>query len=304
VNPDWWGPPVAFEQINLTWVAEAATAILRLQNGDLHLVPNVAPETRDIVDQTPGLRTAIATGTGHLWINIREDKHPALADKRVRRAMNHAFNYDAINRSLLKGVGSRMKSVVNPPNEPANATPYTYDVQKAKALMREAGYPDGFSVGMTSPQGRYLKDAEIAQAIVQDLGQIGIKVDLELLAGSVFAQRFVSPEGPRPLALLIQSQSISSGIDELRLFEFRQGARDLTAWPRPADFTQMMNQLITEFDPKRQSELIEKSNATVWDEAVYLFIHKAPGLFGVSKKLEWAPRADERLWMHEAGWAN
>ena len=59
--------------------------------------------------------------------------------------------------------------------------PYPYDPEKAKSLLREAGFPNGFTVNFTAPNGRYLQDKQVAEAIVGQLEKVGIKAELETI---------------------------------------------------------------------------------------------------------------------------
>ena len=95
-----------------------------------------------------------------------------------------------IHISILKGAGTpmltRIPSGVNGCNEDLVGK-YNYDPEKAKELLAEAGYPDGFSMKLEAPTGKYLMDAEISQAIVAMLSQVGITVDLQLLESSAYS---------------------------------------------------------------------------------------------------------------------
>src|SRR5690606_7350678 len=102
-------------------------------------------------------------------------------DPKVREAMELAIDRDAIKQVVMRGQ-SIPTGVANPPfvdgwTPELDAYPAT-DVAKGKALLAEAGYPDGFTVTLDTPNNRYVNDEAISQAVVGMLGQIGIKVTL------------------------------------------------------------------------------------------------------------------------------
>ena len=107
-------------------------------------------------------------------------KNP-FADVRVRQAVNMSINRQAIQRVVMRGqavvAGSIVGPFVNGYKKEYDSVPPT-DVAKAKALLAEAGYPNGFSVSLHCPNDRYLNDEAICQAAVGMLGQAGIKINL------------------------------------------------------------------------------------------------------------------------------
>jgi len=110
-----------------------------------------------------------------------------LQDKRVRQALNYAIDADAMQRALLNGLGERIAVTL-----PRSAfgyddtiKPYPYDPARAKQLLAEAGYPNGFKIPLITRQGRYLKDKEVTQAVAGYLARIGIEVELRYVEAGV-----------------------------------------------------------------------------------------------------------------------
>lgn len=119
-------------------------------------------------------------------------KNP-LTDKRVRQAMALAINRDAINKFVMKGDAEPNAQMV-----PAGFFGYdaalklpTTDPARAKALLAEAGYPNGFSLSLHCSNDRYLNDARVCEAIGQMLTQVGIKTDVRTLPFAVFQSRVI-----------------------------------------------------------------------------------------------------------------
>ena len=120
-------------------------------------------------------------GDADLKTDDVDGKNP-LADVRVRQAINMAINREAIKKVVMRGqsqpTGVIMPPFVNGWTKALDAYP-KYDVAKAKALMTEAGYPNGFGITLNCPNNRYINDEAICQAAAGMLGRIGIKVTLD-----------------------------------------------------------------------------------------------------------------------------
>jgi peptide/nickel transport system substrate-binding protein len=102
-------------------------------------------------------------------------------DVRVRRAFYQAIDEDAIAKKVMRGAATPSGLMVAPSVngwDKALNDRYPYDPQEAKRLLNEAGYPNGFSVGMNCPNDRYVNDEQICQAVVAMLAKIGVKVSL------------------------------------------------------------------------------------------------------------------------------
>ena len=121
------------------------------------------------------------------FVGLDTLKPGPLQDKRVRQALNYAIDADAMQRALLNGLGERIAVTL-----PRSAfgyddtiKPYPYDPARAKQLLAEAGYPNGFKIPLITRQGRYLKDKEVTQAVAGYLARIGVEVELRYVEAGV-----------------------------------------------------------------------------------------------------------------------
>jgi peptide/nickel transport system substrate-binding protein len=302
VNPNWWGPTQAFERIVFKPVGETSTRILQLKNGEADVIVNVPPDNAADVDKSDKARISKVDGLRKIFVGIRTEKHPALADKRVRQAMQHALNFDALNRALLDGAGKRMKTYFNPPHEPPDAKAYDYNVNKAKELLAAAGYANGFNVEMHGPTGRYIKDKEISQAIAQDLDKVGIKVDLKILEWSVYAGNELTKAagGPPSGLYFVGLGAPVNGQDEAFFFH-PDYQLNFTDW-KNAEYVALFDKLKVELDEKKFQEYCNQIHKILWDEVPWIGVWNQVDYYGASKKLLWDARPDERIAMFEAKW--
>ena len=186
-NPDW-------EEVVIRFVPESSTRVGELIAGNADIINSVIPAEWERVNANDG--TSIVTGpsTRVYQLALKTDKEPT-SDLRVRQAIDYAIDDKAIVDQILQGAGrpmlTRIPSAVPGCNQDLVGK-YNYDLEKAKALMAEAGYADGFKLKIEGPTGRYLMDAEICQAIAAMLSQINIEVELVLLESSAYSNVFTA----------------------------------------------------------------------------------------------------------------
>jgi ABC-type transport system substrate-binding protein len=160
-------------------VPEAGARVIALEAGDIQLAIRIPPEQVGRVERNPALRLASKASLRTLFIGMHAQKKP-WSDRRVRLALNHAIDKEAIVKSLYQGLAE-----VIPGPVPGGAAGYAavpglaYDPARARQLLAEAGYPGGFEAGLVTVKGRYLKDFELAQVVQQQLGEVGVRVRLE-----------------------------------------------------------------------------------------------------------------------------
>ncbi|MEO0328677.1 MAG: ABC transporter substrate-binding protein [Pseudomonadota bacterium] len=191
----YWGKgqfPLEVTEIVYTPIQNAATRVAALLSGEIDFLQDLPVQDLGRVDSADGLKVINAPqnrviffgmnqGDADLKTDDVEGKNP-LADVRVRKAMNMAINRDAIKKVVMRDqsvpAGVAMPPFVNGWTPELDAVPTT-DVEKAKAMMADAGYGDGFSITLNCPNDRYINDEAICQAAVGMLAQIGVTVNLD-----------------------------------------------------------------------------------------------------------------------------
>ena len=194
-NEDYWGRdqfPMAISEIIYTPIQNDATRVAAMLSGEVNFLQDMPVQDLQrvgavdglVVKQAPQNRViffGMNQGAEDLEADNVDGKNP-LADVRVRQAMSKAINRDAIQQVVMRGQ-SQPAGMIAPPfvngwTADMDAESAT-DVEGAKALLAEAGYPDGFSIRLDCPNDRYINDEGICQAAVGMLGQIGITVNLD-----------------------------------------------------------------------------------------------------------------------------
>lgn len=195
-NKAWWGlqeeKPHNVDRIIFTPVSNAATRVAALLSGELDFVLDTPVQDLARVRRTSGLTVQSAAEVRAIFIGMdtgREElrssnvkgKNP-FADIRVRRAMNMAVDRQAIVQRIMRGMAEPAGMLLSPGiggyTAEIDALP-PLDPDAARALLKEAGYPDGFSVTLDCTNDRYMNDEAVCQAVVGMLARIGIKVRLD-----------------------------------------------------------------------------------------------------------------------------
>ena len=301
INENYWGAgafPMEVTRIEYTPIQNAATRVAALLSGEVDFIQDVPVQDLGRVGDADGLdvRTApqnrtiffgLDQGAEDLATDDVEGANP-LADVRVRRAMNIAINRPAIQQVVMRDqsqpTGVIMPPFVNGWTEQLDAYP-DYDVARAKALLEEAGYPDGFSIQLDCPNDRYINDEAICQAAVGMFAQIGIDVNLD---AKPKAQHFpLISNGETEFYMLgwgvptYDSEYIFNFLVHTRTDE--RGSWNGTGYSNP-ELDEMIVALASETDLEARNAMIAEIWDQVQEDRLYLPIHH--------QVLNWGLRAD------------
>ena len=190
---DYWDTksPGNVTKIILTPIKENATRVAALLSGDVDFISPVPPQDFRRIHSDDKVKLVTISGSRIITFQMNQNRNPALKDARVRQAIVHAVNNTGIVKKIMKGTAT-----VAAQQGPRGFASYKeslkprYDLNKAKALLKEAGYANGFEVTMMAPNNRYVNDAKIAEATAQMLEKIGIKVNLKTMPKAQYWNEF------------------------------------------------------------------------------------------------------------------
>jgi peptide/nickel transport system substrate-binding protein len=198
--------------------------------------------------------------------------HKIFQDKRVRQAFNHAIDTDLIIKRLVKDKAYRAASWL-PLSSPAfdkSIKPYAYDPEKAKKLLTEAGYPNGFEFEMTTSQNESW-GLPIVEAIIPMLAKVGIKVKPKLV--EVTVQTEIAMKGEHQ-ALIMSNLTGPDSLATLRCFysSTPRTACRYTGYSNPA-FDKLVDDAAASLDPAKRNDLLRQANNLLYDEAPVWFFN-------------------------------
>jgi peptide/nickel transport system substrate-binding protein len=303
INESYWGAdefPMQVKDVVFTPIQNQATRVAALLSGEVDFIQDVPVQDLQRVDASPELKVITAPQNRVIFFGLNqgdddlaaddvEGKNP-LADKRVRMAMNMAINRDAIKKVVMRDqsipAGVAMPPFVNGWTEALDAVP-EFDNEKAKAMMAEAGYEDGFSIRLDCPNDRYINDEAICQAAVGMLSQIGVNVQLD---AKPKAQHF-------PLISNLETDFYMLGwgvptYDSEYIFNFlahtkgeKYGSWNGTRFSNP-DIDSKIEALASETDLEARNQMIADIWQVVQDEVLYLPIHHQVLNWGMANQVD------------------
>ncbi|MFB9970959.1 ABC transporter substrate-binding protein [Pseudoroseomonas cervicalis] len=192
-NPRYWGPAPKLRRIIIRHVAEAGTQRLLLEKGDIDVARDLTPEDMQALERMPGITLSRALRPQLVYWGFN-NANPIFANEKVRLAMRYLIDYEALGRTIMAYNGVPRASFVQlgafGALDERAGQPFSLDLERAKALLTEAGYPDGFETSLIF--GTLPYSAPIAQHIQQNAARIGVRIRLEQMAN---AQLFARHRG-------------------------------------------------------------------------------------------------------------
>jgi ABC-type transport system substrate-binding protein len=280
-NPDYWGGKPKVDRIIFRIIPESATRVLALERNEVQILADVLPADYARIEKNPALKLFRQAGLTILGVAMSNDLGP-FKDKRVRQAMNYAVDKEAINKGLYGGATTSSQGI--PPvlwGYAKNVQPYPYDVNKAKALLKDAGFPNGFSTEMmvsANPRGyNPIGGAKLGEAVQGYLAKVGVNVKISQYEWGAYLDRFRhSPwEG-----FAIAGWSGDNGDPDNflgDLFEWDTGANkprvNDTARHHNPEFDKLMEQGRETTDQAKRVQIYEKANQILHDDAAWIFIN-------------------------------
>jgi len=301
-NPTYWGGRPKIDRLIYKPILEAATRLAALKTGAVDLIANVEPEQVPDIQKDPNLRISRVRSTRIMFVGMNSFRKP-FTDVRVRQAMNYAVDVDAIIKDLMSGFAHRLSNIAGPGyfGYDPSLKPYPYDPAKAKALLAQAGYPNGFEVTLNSPKGRYLMDAEVSQAVSGYLAKVGVRVKVEVMEWGNFIARVydASNADNRFSMFLIGTGSPILDIDST-LGGYLDSKRRGLYYNTPA-LDALIAKGQTTMEPETRIKVYSEIQKNVLEAAPWIFLFNPEDVFGLNKRLTgWKARADETVYLAKA----
>ncbi|WP_316859270.1 ABC transporter substrate-binding protein [uncultured Cohaesibacter sp.] len=191
-NPKWWGAAPAMKQIFIRQVAESASQRLLLEKGDVDVARNLSTEDVAAVSEVEGLKIHSEL-RGRIMYWAANQKNEILSNTKVLEALKYLTDYEGMSSSFLKGQYSVHQSFL--PLTYLGAledNPYSLDIEKGKALLAEAGYPDGFEINAIVREAQ--ERIDIAQSLQNTWGKAGVKLSLTVGTGAQTLDKYRARE--------------------------------------------------------------------------------------------------------------
>src|SRR4029453_4537770 len=216
------------------------------------------------------------------------------ADKRVRQALAYALDVDEIIKGVLDGKAGRVATMLPSLHfgYDASLKPIKQDLAKTKKLLADAGFPNGVEITLNGPQGRYVRDKEVAEAAAGQLNKAGIKTTVKTYEFVNYLNNLTYKHKGGPVWLIgwgtptIDAETVYNPL-------FKNGS-NLGTYSNP-DLDGLLDSAQKEMDEKKRRAMCHKINKLWIEDAAAAMLYQQLDLYGASKRISWKARSDERI---------
>jgi peptide/nickel transport system substrate-binding protein len=299
---DYWGETGNVTEVIFTPINNASTLVSALLSGEVDLVMPLPLQDIPRVENGEGVKVVSSPEARTMYIGMDQwrdqivespvEGNPFL-DLRVRKAIAYAVDAQAIIDRVMQGQATLATQYVMDKVNGFNPdlTRLEYDVETAKALLAEAGYPDGFEVTMDCSTDRYVNDGQICQATVSLLARVGIKVNLIAQPKAQFFPKVVAPDFGTSFFLLSWTPST---MDSLNVFQNVLGTRDLEngkgAWNISGCSVPEADALAAEaavtMDADAREEMLQEAMALMVEDVCLIPLHVQQLVWGAAENID------------------
>jgi len=272
----YWGAAPPLAGATFKFVANPAAAFAALMAGDVDAFPNYgAPETLFLLEDDPSFSVVVGSTQGEVILAINNTR-PPFDDRRVRRAIAHAINREELIEGAMFGHGTPIGSHFSPlhPAYVDLTDRYAYDPARARALLAEAGYADGFKAKLKLPPPLYARRG--GEILAAQLRRVGIEADIESVE---WAQWLDQVYGRREYDLSIVAHTEPMDYDIYAREDYYFGYEN----PR---FRRLVENIRTTRDDSRRRQLLGQAQRLIAEDAVNAFLFQLPKLGVWDKRLK------------------
>ncbi len=317
-NPNFWGEAPAWQNVTFRFLTSSPTRVAALLAGDVDVIADVPPS--DVARLKANAQIEVVSTLSNRVIYFHLDtfretspfitakdgsqiKNPLL-DVRVRRALSMAINRPAIVERIMEGEAVPAAQVLaeNFFGTSKTLKPTAFDLAGARRLLAEAGFPNGFKMKMHGPNGRYVNDTKIIEAVAQMFTRLGIDVEIETMPPANFFTR-ASTGGPNNTPefsfILVgwgAGTGETSGSLRALLGTFDRatgsGAANRGRYSNPA-FDQVLTQALATVDDARREALLGQASEMAMNDVGIIPTHYQLNTWAVRKPIKMEARADE-----------
>ena len=288
-NPDYWEGKAAIDDLVFAITPDASVRKQKLEAGECHVIPYPNPSDVEALKSNPDLTVMEQQGfnVGYLAFNTEKDPYK---NKLVRQALNYAINKQAIIEAVFQGAGQMAKNPIPPTlwSYNDNVKDYSYDVEKAKALLKEAGLENGFETDLWAMpvQRPYNPNAQrMAELVQADWEKVGVKAKIVTFEWPEYLKR--SQSGEHQTVLLGWTGDYGDPDNFLNVLLGCAAAKDGTNRARWCDksFDDLVLEAKRTADVAKRTELYMKAQEIFKEEAPWVTIAHSVVFMPMSKKV-------------------
>jgi peptide/nickel transport system substrate-binding protein len=271
-NPDYYRGAPKLDKLILRPMPEVTARMAALRSGEVQWIEVPSP------DEVPALKSqgfnVLTNYYSHVWPWVLDTTKPPFDKVEVRQAVNYAIDRKTMAKSLLQGTGTPAEQYI-PPSDPGYSKDqdvYSYDPDKAKKMLADAGYPDGFTIRLsfpTSGSGNMIP-IPMNETLQRDLKAVGIKVKLEPIEWGAMLDDFFAGKIPGGAEAL--NISLGYVLPSLWSIWFHSGSTSNVGKFSDPKVDALLDKISSEFDPAQQATMYKQLNSMLADDAPWLLV--------------------------------
>jgi peptide/nickel transport system substrate-binding protein len=304
--PDYWEeglPKVA--RVTFRPIPESSTRVAAVQTGEIHIANRLNAEEAQSLLLSPDVQVIRYPVDRVFYIafnNLTSGVDKPTEDVMVRQAMNYAVDRQAIVDALFNGFASLSSGFVTPGNLGYNDSiePYPFDPELARQLLSDAGYADGFEIGMACPTGAYINFEQVCEAVANYLADVGIRMEggeIQFMESGQYWDLEANKELP-PLFGDSWSSTDGEAINRLR------GALNgfdasYSAWSSD-EIQESIQRIQTTIDPDERGALYSEFQQILYDDPPFIYLYEPNTFEAINSAVQnYKPRAAENYFLKE-----
>ncbi len=292
-SPSYWGKSAIPMRVKFVPIPEASSRVAALLAGQVDVAGGIPTDLIPRLKQDKRVNVQTVRNDRVYFIILNAHVHP-FDNRAVRQAMNYGLNVQAMVDFLFKDHASRIPTICGSMWDGCDTkqAPYRYDPGRARQLLREAGYPNGFETTMAISPQRPTAATDVAQSIALQLRQVGVKIKIEPYEWGNLVQNWLQVKSPM---YYMSFGSPVLDIDDIIGGYFDPGRRALWYTP-PENLVKLVRQGTQTADPAARKALYRQFLAGIKDDAPWLFLWNLDDVTGVNASVSgFVPRSDE-MW--------
>jgi peptide/nickel transport system substrate-binding protein len=304
-NEQWWRGAPKVKTLIFRPIPEHLVRVGALQAGEIDIAGNIPPHLVPIIARHPRLYVSKAPSVRAILLPIYTQQFDGgnkpigpidgpTKDKRVRQAIIAAVDPDEIIRTVLDGQAIRATTPLtakhfgfDPAIAPAKAGP-----DRIRKLLADAGFGGGIDLVLNSPDGRYLKDKEVAEAVAGQLTKVGIRTRVKTSEWTTYLSRMVYVHKANPMYLIGWGNTTWDA--DGTLFPLWRSGNPLANHYSP-DFDGMIDEAQTSPDPRRRLELYARAQRLLLEDGAVLPLYQQIDLYGVNRRVIFQTSSSEQI---------
>ncbi|GAA4329472.1 ABC transporter substrate-binding protein [Variovorax defluvii] len=320
-NPTYWGKIDGnVQEVIFTPIANSATRVAALMSGEIDVMEPVPVQDIARINASPNAQVVVGPELRTIFLGMDQKRDELLysgvkgknpfKDKRVRQAFYQAIDIVGIQRTVMRGASRPTALMVGPGINGWTAEQdkrLPYDVEAAKKLLADAGYPNGFEVTMNCPNDRYVNDGQICQSVAANLARIGVKINLAAeTKGTYFPKILRRDTSFYLLGWTPTTYDSHNALDALMRCpddKTGDGQFNLGSYCNPK-LDELIGKIKSSTDKNERMAMIKEAFTIHAEDVGHLPLHQQSLAWGVSKKVSLTQRADNFMpfkWMSIQG---